>query len=101
MSKTALIFGALALVLAGCATESMDPYSLGNGNGGLGKLCTQWVMWEGTATEADSTSTCSDGTAPRLYYTQWLTALDECVIVHPTDVKGGIKGVRRVFGCKR
>lgn len=100
-SEVRLAILAIAAILTGCVAESMDPYEGREQNGGIGKLCTQWVMWEGSAIESDSTGTCANGTAPRLYYTQWLTKSDGCGIAKGDDVVGGIKGIRRVFGCRK
>ena len=100
MSKAA-IFALIAVGMMGCVTDEpsdiLDPYRLRSGNGGLGTICNQWIQERGSRIETDSTATCKDGSAPRLYYAQWLSDNRACTITDPGDVKGG--KIRRVFGC--
>lgn len=99
MSKIAM-GASIALILTGCVTESMDPYDVKK-NGGFGGFCTQWVMWEGTATESDSTAICADGNTPHLYYTQFFSTDGACSPMKESEIRGGLKGVRRVWGCRK
>lgn len=98
MNRLAILIA--AALLAGCITDNPpDPYKLSQGNAGLGTICNYWAVPEGSRIEADSTATCKDGTAPRLYYVQWLSDNRACTITTPEDVKGG--KMRRVWGCRK
>lgn len=97
-----LLAAIVAVGLCGCVTDDPpDPYSLREGNGGMGALCTAWVHRQGSGVESDSTATCKDGSTPVLYYTQWFSDNSACTVTKVEDVKGGIQGIRRVFGCPK
>ena len=96
----AAILAIATFALAGCVTseDAPDPYGMRRGNGGLGTICIQWIQEQGSRVETDSTATCKDGSKPRPYYAQWLSDDRSCP-VDAQSVKGGIAGVRRVWGC--
>lgn len=90
----------LVATLSGCLvdTEPVNPYGLKDErNGGLGLWCrtTKQVVTE----YVDSTSTCGDGSAPRLAKIEWLSTNGTCNANKVSDVVGGMSGIRRYFGC--
>ena len=67
--------------------------------------CTQYVKWPDQVTEVDSTSFCpysdSGSYYPVLVRTTWTGTNSACSVVQDDPVVGGLKGVRRYFGCYR
>lgn len=67
--------------------------------------CTQYVKWPDQVTEVDSGSFCpySDSGAyyPVLVRTTWTGTNSACSVVQDDPVVGGLKGIRRHFGCYR
>jgi hypothetical protein len=95
MSKTALIFGALALVLAGCAgriTEQRETHRVGD-------VCAKYIGSHDIGVEADPNRSCPDGSSPKLQYLQWITESGNCEPKQTDAIRGGIAGIRRVYWC--
>lgn len=102
MNKASGILALAAFALVGCVTDNPpDPYSFKEGNAGMGTLCVAWVHRQGSGVEVDSTAACRDGSEPVLYYAQWFSDNSACTVRKPEDVKGGMQGIRRVFGCAK
>jgi len=104
MSKASGILAIAAFALVGCVTSeegAPDPYGMRHGNGGMGTLCVAWVHRQGSGVDTDSTATCKDGSKPALYYAQWFSDNSACTVNKAEDVKGGLAGIRRVFGCAK
>jgi len=67
--------------------------------------CTQYVKWPDQVVEVDSGSFCpysdSGSYYPVLVRTTWTGTNSACSVVQDDPVVGGLKGIRRHFGCYR
>ena len=52
-------------------------------------------------TDTDSAAICGDGIPPTLIRVEWLGRSESCPTGGPGDIVGGVRGIRRVFGCLR
>lgn len=110
--KTILLITAL-LALAGC--DISDNYTRGEAEflreglatstGGERTYCKNYTVLPAMVVEVDSTSSCpfsDSGTyAPYLIRAEWVSTNQECSVVKPGAVVGGLKGIHRKFGCSK
>lgn len=88
----------LVTAISGCIMDNPpDPYEFKQDNGGLGRWCRTTLV--AVDTYVDSTSTCGDGSSPRLAKVEWLSTNGTCYAGKPSDVLGGFTGIRRYFAC--
>lgn len=104
MIRALLTLGTLAAVvaiLAGCEI-STSPYDPAPGEYNFAACTNYTVSFKEYATLdlVDSTATCHDGSAPFMARAQWLSTDNSCPAILSTVV-GGMRGIRRTFGCWR
>jgi predicted small secreted protein len=88
---------ALVFLLSGC--DTVTGYGDRINDQFPGSVCRNYaVEQDSRITVQDSTKSCADGTAPFFYYADWISTSGECLVT-PSDVRGGLSGIKRTFGC--